>query len=171
VAIGVLALTAGCGSGKATGAAGAPSSYAQTGTGATSPAAIAGLASRTYRLRLLGSNEVVPRPVPGASAVAGPTKPPSGSGWAVIRFRAVTSQACWRFGGLHGLPLPTFARIHKGGHGIAGPIVIPLGRTFAGNGCVRFDPRVIAAIEASPSGYYVNIHTAKYPTGALRAQL
>jgi hypothetical protein len=174
-AVGVLALTpgvvAGCGSGKATGTSSAPGSSAQTGIAATSPSLIPGLASRTYRLRLLGSNEVFPRSVREASAVAGPAKPPSGAGRAVISFRAATAQACWRFAGLRGFALPTFARIHKGGRGVAGPIVIPLGSTFSVKGCVRFDPRVIAAIEASPGGYYVNIHTVKYPTGALRAQL
>jgi CHRD domain len=36
---------------------------------------------------------------------------------------------------------------------------------------VKASKTVIAAIEESPSGYYVNIHTSDFPAGAIRGQL
>ncbi len=33
------------------------------------------------------------------------------------------------------------------------------------------DPAVLAQIEANPSGYYVNLHNARFPGGAIRGQL
>jgi hypothetical protein len=38
-------------------------------------------------------------------------------------------------------------------------------------GCMKTTAAIAAAIKKSPGSYYVNIHNAKYPGGALRGQL
>jgi hypothetical protein len=42
------------------------------------------------------------------------------------------------------------------------------GRT---DGCVSADPALLATIAANPSGYYVNLHNARFPLGSMRGQL
>ena len=79
-------------------------------------------------------------------------------------------KVCWAFT-VKGIGTPTAAHIHKGGAGVAGPIVVPLGGAYKAKGCAPASKSVVAAIEASPSAYYVNVHTAKYPNGAIRGQL
>jgi hypothetical protein len=37
--------------------------------------------------------------------------------------------------------------------------------------CVPADPAVVQLIVANPAGYYVNLHNARYPGGAIRCQL
>ena len=65
------------------------------------------------------------------------------------------------------------AHIHKGAKGTSGNIVVPLPGSFLAkaSGCVPASGAILRAIEADPHGYYVNIHSKKYPGGAIRAQL
>jgi hypothetical protein len=115
--------------------------------------------ARTYKLRLTGAAEVPP----GAQ---------KGSGSAVIAIHGA-SNVCFRFSHLHGFSGATVSHIHAGGHGKAGPVVVPLstGSKLHHQGCVKASPTVVKAIEGHPASYYVNIHSKKYPGGAVRAQL
>nr|WP_309108506.1 CHRD domain-containing protein [Arthrobacter sp.] len=67
------------------------------------------------------------------------------------------------------------AHIHVGGRKVAGPVVIPLetgtGTTWTETACVPADPAVLAALEANPRAYYVNVHTPTFPGGEVRGQL
>jgi len=65
------------------------------------------------------------------------------------------------------------SHIHKGGKGTSGPVVIPLSLStpVKHSGCVTAKRSLILAIQAHPGRYYVNVHTAKYPAGAVRGQL
>jgi hypothetical protein len=65
------------------------------------------------------------------------------------------------------------SHIHKGGKGKSGPVVIPLslGAPVAHSGCRTAKKSLILAIQKHPTNYYVNVHTANYPRGAIRAQL
>jgi hypothetical protein len=68
------------------------------------------------------------------------------------------------------------AHIHVGPSGVAGPIVVPLfGGSFSGtdsaSACVSADRSLVLAIVQNPENYYVNIHSAVFPAGAVRGQL
>jgi hypothetical protein len=65
------------------------------------------------------------------------------------------------------------SHIHKGGKGVSGPVVVPLSLAtpVKHSGCVSAKKTLILAIQAHPGRYYVNVHTAKYPAGAIRGQL
>ena len=118
-----------------------------------------GIRGHIYRVSLTGKAETPP----GA---------PNGAGSAVIALHS-SLKVCWRFSHLRGFTDATFARIHRGGAGTAGPIVIPLSTTskLHHKGCVPTTAAMIKAIERDPAGYYVNIHSKQYPAGAVRAQL
>jgi putative alpha-1,2-mannosidase len=69
------------------------------------------------------------------------------------------------------------AHIHEAAAGAAGPVVVDLRPDLAeqrGNTwsyCVSTTPAVAAEIIANPTDYYVNVHNAAYPAGAIRGQL
>jgi hypothetical protein len=71
---------------------------------------------------------------------------------------------------------PGAAHIHRGRSGVAGDIVVPLqqpssGDPGASSECIRVQRSVAQAILANPNRYYVNVHTAGLPDGAIRGQL
>jgi hypothetical protein len=71
---------------------------------------------------------------------------------------------------------PVAAHIHEGGRRVAGDVVVPLqqpssGDPGASSDCVRISRSLGRAILANPNQYYVNVHTAGLPDGAIRGQL
>lgn len=66
---------------------------------------------------------------------------------------------------------PTMAHVHTGAAGTNGPPVITVDVTGTTDECVAVEPDVLKAIVANPAGYYVNVHTADFPAGAIRGQL
>jgi CHRD domain len=97
-----------------------------------------------------------------------PKGAPAGRGSADV---VVTgTKVCWEFK-YSGIGKPTAAHIHKGKPGTAGPVVVPFGAAFKRQGCTTAPAAVSGAIVRNPAGYYVNIHTAKFPGGAIRGQL
>ncbi|HEV7804687.1 MAG TPA: CHRD domain-containing protein [Solirubrobacteraceae bacterium] len=101
-----------------------------------------------------------------------PKGSPSGSGRATITLRRTTGKVCYRLTWAK-IGAPTAAHIHKGARGKAGPVVVALfGNPPAKHhGCVTAKKSLIAAIQAKPRAYYVNVHTKKYGAGAIRGQL
>jgi hypothetical protein len=73
-----------------------------------------------------------------------------------------------------GLTSPLASHIHKGTATKNGNILLDLKPKFS-NGkaasCVTISSSLASAIRKNPSGYYVNVHTQKYPAGAIRGQL
>jgi hypothetical protein len=101
-----------------------------------------------------------------------PTGAPHGTG--TFKYQDVVSQGllCYSVTWAH-IDTTVAAHIHKAKAGHAGNVVIPLSATspIAKSGCVKAATSLLAAIEHHPSEYYVNVHTHKYPGGAIRGQL
>ena len=95
----------------------------------------------------------------------------------VVRLNAKTLRVCWSYSNLKLTPLgaasatPTASHIHTGAAGATGAVLVPFGGTFARSGCTTTTKAIIDGILANPSGYYVNVHNASYPGGAIRGQL
>ena len=115
-------------------------------------------ASKTFTVTLSGKQET-------------PKGSPTGKGTAKLVLNSSTGRVCFNLT-YSGIGTPTAAHIHQGKKGVAGPVVIPIfGGTPKKKGCVKASKSLIGKILKSPTGYYFNIHTAKYPGGALRGQL
>ena len=100
-----------------------------------------------------------------------PNGPAGASGLSVIHLNAAKGTVCWQFKNLKGVTSPNASHIHKGGKGVSGPVFIALGGKFALKGCTTASKSAITAVESKPGAYYVNVHNAKYPNGAVRGQL
>ena len=108
----------------------------------------------------------------GAEEAPGPGDS-NGIGAVVLALKPSTGQVCWAYTVRRVDPI-TAAHIHLAPAGAPGPVVVPLGasgnRSFS-VGCTTAPPAVVAAIVADPDAYYVNVHNAVFPAGALRGQL
>jgi hypothetical protein len=105
----------------------------------------------------------------------------NGDGLSEIRLRPDRERVCFRLRWTD-IDAPMASHIHSGVVGVNGPIVVDLlsnadsfrhedgeGRA---NGCVEdVNPELIDDISNHPGAYYVNIHTARVPGGAIRGNL
>jgi hypothetical protein len=68
---------------------------------------------------------------------------------------------------------PTASHIHRGAAGVNGPIIIPFTTPAGGSssGCATVTPELMNEIAANPANFYVNVHNAEFPGGAVRGQL
>jgi len=97
-----------------------------------------------------------------------PKGDPDGSGTAEVKITG--RQVCWEIK-VSRVQTILAAHIHKGRPGVAGAVVVPFGKVFKAKGCTTTTAAIAAAIQRNPAAYYVNVHNAKYPGGALRGQL
>ncbi len=97
-----------------------------------------------------------------------PKGDPDGKGTVEVKING--KSVCWEFK-VSKVAKLLAAHIHKGRAGVSGPVVVPFGSAYKSKGCVTAPAAVAAAIKSNPSAYYVNVHNAKYPAGALRGQL
>jgi CHRD domain-containing protein len=97
---------------------------------------------------------------------------PKGSGTAQVTLNLDKSEVCYELS-VANIQEATGAHIHEGAMGKAGPVKVQLEAPKSGSakGCAKADVAVIQAMLKDPAGYYVNIHTAAFPKGAVRGQL
>jgi hypothetical protein len=91
----------------------------------------------------------------------------------VIRLNKGKGEVCYELT-VSGIAPATAAHIHVGPPGVAGPVVVPLAPPSSGSvsACATgVDVELIKAIAKSPGDYYVNVHNAEFPAGAIRGQL
>jgi CHRD domain len=107
----------------------------------------------------------------GDAEVPGPGDP-KGSGTVVVTLKPDTGDVCYELS-VANMQEATAAHIHKGEKGEEGPVAVPLEapKTGAAKGCTKADVVVIEAIMQDPTDYYVNVHNAAFPKGAVRGQL
>ena len=107
----------------------------------------------------------------GAEEAPGPGDP-DGGGRATLVLLPERGRLCYALVARDIAPA-TAAHVHVGPPGEAGPVVVTLEPPTRGaaGGCVAADPALLAAIAADPGAYYVNVHNAEYPAGAIRGQL
>ncbi|HEX2621055.1 MAG TPA: CHRD domain-containing protein [Phototrophicaceae bacterium] len=112
-------------------------------------------------------------PLVGSSEVPGPGDG-DGSGTASLTVDIDTDEVCLDVSVLTGVALPvTLAHIHEGTAGNSGSPIVSFLSVSDDDGifniCVTDTDA--DAIAANPAGYYVNLHNAEFPDGAVRGQL
>ena len=101
-----------------------------------------------------------------------PPADPDGTGFAAITLNVGQGRVCWELSVSNILPAAA-AHIHAAPAGVNGGIVVTLSppTTGSSSGCASADPALIQAIIDHPELYYVNVHNAEFPGGAVRGQL
>ena len=107
----------------------------------------------------------------GKAEVPGPGDP-DGNGEFAGWFDPAMGRICYTLG-VGSLANPTMAHIHRGAAQVAGPPVVMLANPAQNlaDTCQPVAPALVSEILANPGGFYVNVHTAAHPGGAIRAQL
>jgi CHRD domain len=135
----------------------------------TASGALADQKTATFTIQLSGAEEVCPT-APGTCG--GP-----GTGTATITIDRNARTLCYAITTENvALPLAA-AHVHAAPAGQAGPVVIPLftqpvNATTVGPTCLTdLDKNLLKDIIRNPENYYVNVHNAPFPNGAVRGQL
>ena len=107
----------------------------------------------------------------GAAEIPGPGDP-DGTGSAMVTLNPGQGEVCFELA-VEGIAPAVAAHIHVGAADVAGPVVVGLVPPSNGTsgGCAEADRALVRAILRDPGAYYVNVHNAEYPAGALRGQL
>jgi hypothetical protein len=99
-------------------------------------------------------------------------------GFGAADFRIKGNKVCFRIVA-EGIAEVTAAHIHKAPRGEPGPVEVDLFTFKRANqtlppritGCSKTTTAIAKAIAKRPQNYYVNVHNADFPGGALRGQL
>lgn len=135
------------------------------GFGAGSAASTGGEVVR-MRVAMNGLNEVDTVGSDGTATIRLRFNPSAGEAcFSNLRLRDVLAE---------GEVAPTKLHLHAGVPSINGPVVVDftdLAAQGKRRGCVSADPQLIQSIVNAPNSFYLNVHTATFPNGAVRGQL
>jgi hypothetical protein len=120
----------------------------------------AGEGGRPISVEMTGAAE---RPGPGD---------PDGTGTATFRINPGQRRICYTLS-VSGIEPATAAHIHRAPPNAAGPVVVPLAAPTDGSseGCADVTRELAQEIIREPGAFYVNVHNAPFPGGAVRGQL
>lgn len=112
-----------------------------------------------------------PLELSGAAEIPGPGDE-DGAGVANV-FLESDGSICYDFVGIDGIDTPTAAHLHEGGSSEDGPVALPLETPTEGSldACIPDQGDLVTRIQENPAGFYINVHNAEFPDGALRGQL
>lgn len=121
---------------------------------------VRGLDHHSKKVELSGGAEV---PGPGDT---------DGSGMATLTLDHDKGEVCYDIT-VKDIQAPTAAHIHMGAAGKSGGVKVTFKKAADGawKGCASADKAVIKDLLDNPANYYVNVHTADFPGGAIRGQL
>jgi hypothetical protein len=107
----------------------------------------------------------------GAAEVPGPGDP-DGTGTASVTLNHGQGEVCYELA-VDKIAAANAAHIHEGAVDKAGPPIANLTPPTNGTskGCVALDKEKIKLIIQNPENFYVNVHNAEFPDGAVRGQL
>jgi hypothetical protein len=91
-----------------------------------------------------------------------------GTGQFSVEIEADAGDFCYSLSAAKIAPA-TMAHVHAGAAGTNGAPVITL--QMGEDMCIAAEPDVLKQIVAAPANYYVNVHNAEFPAGAVRGQL
>ena len=114
-----------------------------------------------------------------------PPADPDGTGEAKVEFTLGEEELCFEVK-FEDTGTPNRGHIHRGVAGVNGPIVVEFFELVASpadprhdqleakselEDCVPASVSILNEIAANPQGFYVNLHNARFPAGAIRGQL
>jgi hypothetical protein len=107
-----------------------------------------------------------------SGAKENPAADPDGWGAANVRVWPWSGKICYTLF-VRQIATPTAAHIHAGKAGVNGDVKVELNAPTMGwsTGCEWIGKSLAWKLAVKPSRYYVNVHNAAYPNGAIRGQL
>ncbi|WP_158274647.1 CHRD domain-containing protein [Sphingosinicella humi] len=95
-----------------------------------------------------------------------------GAGTAALQVNPGEARVCYTLK-VSGIETATAAHIHKARSNESGPPVATLEAPADGasEGCASVTAELAKALIQTPAGFYVNVHNADFPAGAIRGQL
>ena len=129
-------------------------------------AATANDGGRTYTVAMTGAQEI------SGTTGAPNAGDPDGSGTGSITVNVGQGTVCWSFT-VANVDAPTRGHIHRAPAGSNGGIVVTFfeANNVAMSGCTTAPRPLLRELLVAPERFYLNLHNAAFPAGALRGQL
>ena len=120
---------------------------------------------RKFTTELTGEAEVTAAGVPNQGDL-------DGTGTATLTLNPGQGRICYTLQ-VSAIAPAAAAHIHEAPATTTGPVVVPLEAPTDGDSsaCATVDRALVKDILKNPADYYVNVHNADFPAGALRGQL